>query len=298
MNKPFRPMKPPQGTLNIDDVRYPVWASIKYDGFRTAIKDGKTVLNSLRELDNLHVRTMLTSCPELEGHDGELVILPLNDNKCFNRCQSAFRARDGQPDFRFVVFDRVVPEKTFEERWVDHICMLDDDHYPDWVIIDAPILLHTRAELDAFVESVLADGHEGVILRAYGSGYKFSRSTFKDQWLLRIKPMETAEGVIVDFECEFANLNEATTNALGRSKRSSAKAGLVAKDTLGKLLVRTKRWGDVWISGFSDDFADEVWRNKEKYRGELATFAYQEIGSLEQPRLAKFKGLRSRSDMS
>lgn len=293
MNKPFRPMKPPQGTLNIDDVRYPCWASIKYDGFRTAIKDGKTVLNSLRELDNLYTRHMLTSCPELEGHDGELVILPLNDNKCFNRCQSAFRARDGQPDFRFVVFDRVVPE-NFELRWVTW----RRPTYPDWVIVDNPTLIANRDELDAFVEQVLADGHEGVILRAYGSGYKFGRSTFKDQWLLRIKPMETAEGVIVDFECEYANLNEATTNALGRSKRSSAKAGLVAKDTLGKLLVRTKRWGDVWISGFSDDFADEVWRNKEKYRGELATFAYQEIGSLEQPRLAKFKGLRSRSDMS
>lgn len=293
MIKPFRPMKPPTGTLDLNDVKYPCYASIKYDGFRVAIKDGKTVLNSLRELDNVHARNKLTSIPELEAHDGELVMLPLNDNKCFNRCQSAFRAAKGEPEFHFVVFDRI-NELTFEERWVSHT----KPDYPAWVIVDTPVKIENREQLDQYVDKVLADNHEGVCLRQGDSLYVYGRATFTKQQLLRIKPMETAEGEIVDFECEFANTNAATVNALGRSKRSSAKDGKVAKDTLGKLIVKTERWGLCKISGFSDDFADEVWQNKEKYRGELATFNFQEIGSIDQPRLAKFKGIRARADMT
>lgn len=293
MSKAFRPMKPPTGVLNIDDVIYPCYASIKYDGFRVAIKDGKTVLNSLRELDNIHAREKLTAEPTLADHDGELVMLPLNDNKCFNRCQSAFRAAGGEPEFHYVVFD-IINELTFEERWIN----TPKAKYPDWVIVDTPVKIENREQLDIFVDEVLADNHEGVILRQGGARYVYGRGGFKKQELLRIKPMETAEGEIVDFECEYENTNEAVVNALGRSKRSSNQEGLVPKDTLGKMLVKTERWGIVKISGFSDAFADEVWRNKEKFLGEFATFSYQEIGSIDQPRLAKFKGIRAKSDMT
>jgi DNA ligase-1 len=292
MEKQFKPMKPPTGVLNLDDVKYPIYGSIKYDGFRVAIKGGKTVLNSLRELDNLHARALLTSIPELEDTDGELVMLPLNDNKCFNRCQSAFRAAKGEPDFCFVVFDRI-NALTFEERWVNYT----KPAYPAWVMVDVPVLLENREELDIFIDEVLADGHEGVCLRRPDSLYKFGRGGFKTQELLRVKPMETAEGVVVGFECEYENTNEATVNALGRSKRSSAKDGLVPKDTCGKLICDTERWGKVSISGFSDAMADEIWQNKDKFMGELATFNFQEIGSIDQPRLAKFKGFRARADM-
>lgn len=293
MTKAFRPMKPPTGTLDINDVLYPAYVSIKYDGFRAAIKDGKTVLNSLRELDNLHVRNLLASEPTLQDHDGELVILPLNDNQCFNRCQSAFRAAKGEPEFRFVVFDRI-NELSFEDRWVK----FEKPEYPAWVIVDTPVRVENREQLDAFIEEVLNDNHEGVMLRQGDSEYVFGRATFKKQQLLRIKPMETAEGKIVGFECEYENTNEAVVNALGRSKRSSAKEGLIPKDTLGKLICETEQWGLVSISGFSDKFADEVWRNQHRYLGEFATFNYQAIGSISQPRLAKFKGIRAKADMS
>lgn len=290
----FKPMKPPTGTLDLDILLYPLYGSIKYDGFRTAKHNGKTVLNSLRELDNLHTRAMIENCPELEDHDGELVMLPLNDNACFNRCQGAFKRASGEPDFRFVVFDRAVEGVSFEDRWVNWTKPV----YPDWVIVDTPVLIHNRAQLDVFIEKILSDGHEGVILRQPDALYKFGRGGFKTQQLLRVKPMETAEGKIIGFECEYENTNEATVNALGRTKRSSAKEGLIPKDTLGKMIVHTERWGICKISGFSDDFADEVWRNQAKYLGELATFNFQEIGSIDQPRLAKFKGIRSRADMS
>lgn len=288
----FKPMKPPTGTLDINTVRFPCYASIKYDGFRVAVREGRTVLNSLRELDNVYTRTLL-ACPEMEGYDGELVILPLNDNKCFNRCQSAFRAAKGEPDFRFVVFDRIT-EGSFKERWVE----FDHPAYPEWVMVDRPVLIETREQLDAFVEDVLADGHEGVILRDPEGDYIFGRATFKNQTLLRIKPMETDEIRITGFICEYANTNTMERDNRGYAKRSSAKEGKVAKDTLGKLIGISEKWGEVVVSGFDDATADEVWRNKEKYIGGYATYAYQAIGSIDKPRIAKFKGFRFVGDMS
>lgn len=288
----FKPMKPPTGTLDINTVRFPCYASIKYDGFRVAVREGRTVLNSLRELDNVYTRTLL-ACPEMEGYDGELVILPLNDNKCFNRCQSAFRAAKGEPDFRFVVFDRIA-EGSFKERWVE----FNHPDYPEWVMVDRPVLIETREQLDAFVEAILADGHEGVILRDPEGAYIFGRATFKNQTLLRIKPMETDEIRITGFICEYANTNTMERDNRGYAKRSSAKDGKVAKDTLGKLIGISEKWGEVVVSGFDDATADEVWRNKEKYLGEYATYTYQAIGSIDKPRIAKFKGFRFAGDMS
>jgi DNA ligase-1 len=289
----LRLMKPPSGTLNIDDVRYPAWASIKYDGFRVGIINGKTVLNSLREVDNTYTRNMLLSVPELNMHDGELVMLPLNDNKCFNRCQSAFRAEDGQPDFRYVVFD-VVSEKSFEDRWIN----FQKPEYPSWVIVDCPVKIENREQLDLYVSEIVGMGHEGVILRQGNSLYKFGRATMKNQEVLRIKPMEDDEATVIGFECEYENINEAGVDKHGHTKRSHSKEGLIPKDTLGKLICMHPVWGELPLSGFDDETADEIWHNKEKYLGELATFRYQKMGSLLAPRLAKFKGFRCKGDMS
>ena len=286
-------MKPPTGTLEIDDVKYPCYVSLKYDGFRCAVVEGKTVLNSLRELDNLYTREKLLSTPQLDKHDGELVMLPLTDNKCFNRCQSAFRRADGEPDFRYVVFD-VINEKTFEERWIN----FTKPEYPEWVIVDTPVLIKNRQELDIFVNEAIDQGHEGVILRQGKSKYKFGRASFKTQELLRIKPMEDDEAEIVGFECEYENTNEAGVDKHGHTKRSHAQEGLIPKDTLGKLICNHPKWGKLSISGFEDDVADEIWRNQPKYMGELACFRFQKVGSLEKPRLPKFKGIRPKFDMS
>lgn len=289
----LRLMKPPTGTLNIDDVIYPTYVSLKYDGFRCAVVNGKTVLNSLRELDNTYTRNKLESAPQLEKHDGELVMLPLTDNLCFNRCQSAFRSEDGEPDFRYVVFD-VISEKTFEDRWIK----FQKPEYPEWVIVDMPVRVENRQQLNIMLDEAVEAGHEGLILRQAGTLYKFGRGTVKLQHLLRIKPMEDDEAVIVDFEWEYENTNEATVNNLGHTKRSHSKEGLIPKDTLGKLICDHPTWGLLKISGFSDADADEIWHNKEKYRGEYATFRYQKMGTLESPRLLKFKGIRAKADMS
>ena len=289
----FKPMKPPTGTLDINDVKYPCWGSIKYDGFRCSIVNNRTVLNSLRELDNLYTRAKLVSVSDLELHDGELVMLPLTDNKCFARCQSAFRSADGEPDFRYVVFD-VITEKTFEDRWIN----FEKPDYPEWVIVDTPVLIENRQQLDIYIAEIVGLGHEGIIIRQGKSKYKFGRATFKCQSVLRVKPMEDDEGVITGFICEYENTNEATVDLHGRTKRSHSKEGLIPKDTLGKLVVDHLTWGELMISGFTDEMADEIWKNKAKYLGELATFRYQKVGSLEAPRLAKFKGIRSKADMS
>ncbi len=289
----LRLMKPPSGTLDIDDVIYPCYASIKYDGFRTGVLNGRTYLNSLREVDNLHTRKMLEKHSKvLDKFDGELTVGNLTDATCFSQCQSAFGATDGEPDFTFWVFDRI-DVGAFETRWLN----FDKRKLPSFCKVVECELIRNRRQLDLYVKKRIAEGHEGVILRRPGSLYKFGRATFKTQEVLRIKPMETGEAVVTGFECEYLNTNAKEKDATGKSKRSAAQAGKVAKDTLGVLLGKCKKFGDIRVSGFTDDMADEIWRNKKKYMKAVFTYSYQGHGTVDKPRILKFKGFRSKSDL-
>lgn len=292
----FKPMKPPGGQLNIDDVKYPVWASIKYDGYRVAIHSGRTWLNSLREVDNEHTRNVLTrNSGILDLYDGELTVGDLHDPKCFNNCQSAFSSYEGEPDFTFWVFDRI-HHLSYEDRFLsyEHRPL----HYLPFVKVVEQTLISDREQLDRYVEKVLAAGHEGVMLRGKYSKYKFGRATFKTQEILRIKPLETGEATVIGFECEYENTNPRELDNHGNTKRSSHAAGRVAKDTLGKLVCADPNFGEIKLNGFTDALADEIWRNKDKYIGKLAHYTYQAHGTTDKPRILKFKGFRDAGDMT
>lgn len=287
-------MKPPQGTLNIDDVRYPCVGQIKFDGFRCAVLNGRTYTNSLKHIANEYVKWRLELYGDiLDKYDGELTTGLINDGKCFNRCQSAFTARDGKPEFEFHVFDRIV-DGDYHQRWLD----VDHSRLPSFVKVVESQWIENRAQLDEYLEKALSDNHEGIILRDPAQPYKFGRATFKTQNVLRIKPMEDAEAIVVGFEEEMENLNEAFLDERGFTKRSSHQANKRPKGILANLVCECPIFGTVKVSGFTDALAQEIWDNRERYEGAIVTYKYQKYGSLDKPRLPKFKGFRDVLDLS
>lgn len=80
--------------IDPEQLTYPVIASIKEDGYRCAIVDGKPQTRSGKQLANIYTREALEALdlPEL---DGELV---LRDSKSFNSVQSAFGSHGGKPN--------------------------------------------------------------------------------------------------------------------------------------------------------------------------------------------------------
>jgi ATP-dependent DNA ligase len=293
--KPFKPML--AHTVDVmAAVQFPVLASPKLDGIRCIIRNGEAVSRSLKPIPNKHIRDSLRGLPDM---DGELTIGDETAEDCFKRSTSGVMAHGGEPDFAFRVFDAPdLPSAPFTERkeiakrrasagagtgcaWLSHRLIAD------------------AAELAAYEAEQVAAGYEGIMLRAPDGVYKFGRSTLRAGILGKVKRFTDAEAVIIGVEELLRNENEAKTNALGRSERSTSKAGKVPGGTMGKLIVRAAGFEDFGIgTGFTAQDRAEIWDDRSAQIGRLVKFKFQACGTDARPRLPVFLGFRDPADMA
>lgn len=297
----FRPMKGEKITdEQLHLLKFPVYVSWKLDGIRCLIKEGKALTASLKPIPNRFTRDFLESHPELEGFDGELVLRNTMD---FTLVSSAFMSKDGEPDFIFAMFDRHDRgEEPFESRrevlaeW-ESSCTLG-------CFGQVRILQHVKCDtlqqVLAFEEEALNHGYEGIMIRQAYLSYKFGKASVNQGHLLKRKPMDESECIIYGFEEGEENTNEATLNERGLTKRSSCKEGKIPNGSLGKFLVRNKRFGEFKIGtglGLTHSLRCEIWENQKVYVGQIVRFKFQEMGTLDKPRLPIFLNFRNTSDM-
>ena len=278
---------------NLDKLKYPVRASIKYDGVRCIIKDGVAYSRAMKPIPNEHIQNVLRSL-DLDGYEGELV---LNGESSFSDVQSAVMSVDGEPDFKLMIFDNYRLDDIAKIR---HI-MIQLNITPDESInhVDQTTI-ENEEELLSFYDIAIGNGHEGIILRNPEAKYKFGRATENSQELMRMKPKDTTEAVVVEIIEKMKNNNEAKRNELGYKTRSSCKANLEPAGTAGAILV--EKDGLQFKLGFGKGFDDEnkkrVWNEKEELVGCLVTYEYQDLGSNGAPRHPKAIGFRHEFDMS
>lgn len=288
-------MKPMRGRkVDLDKLIFPIYVSIKGDGIRCNIYERRCRTKSLKPFPNVYTRNLLESLPVLEGLEAELTVTEdLTDPDGFNKATSAFMRYSGEPEIFMWIFD-VINGEPFYKRYE----YLQSLSLPPFARVLTQSLIQTREDLDNYISQVLSQGHEGVIIRHYDSLYKFGMATIKEGQFLKFKPFEDDEAVFVGIEEGMHNINEKVVNELGRSKRSSSKEGMVPSGTAGAILGEHPLWGILKISGFKDDIASDMFNNVEKYMGQLVTFRYQVHGTMNSPRLPKFKGFRSKDDIS
>jgi DNA ligase-1 len=127
--------------------------------------------------------------------------------------------------------------------------------------------------------------------------YKHGRSTPKEGWLLKVKRFVDAEAVVIGVVEQEHNVNEATRDALGRAKRSSAKAGKRKTGMLGALLVRDVKTGVEFAigSGFDEAARRELWLTHVV--GRLVKYKSQPSGAKVAPRFPVFLGFRDEGDL-
>lgn len=300
----FRPML--AATLkDASTVSYPVLVSRKYDGIRCVLRGGKALARSLKPIPNRHIRRVLEGLGEAaDGFDGELM---LPHPATFHMVSSAVMSEDKPPpcDWFFVVFDRVpsIPgegfvsrvrgvRQAFEEygeRWPAHVVPCEQ------VWIDAPEAL---ADFEA---KTIAEGHEGVMLRALEGPYKFGRATLREGYLSKLKRFVDSEAEIVDVLELQHNHNETFVGELGQTKRRTLKAGKVDGGVAGKLVVRDLTTGVVFRIGtgvgLTWELRARLWRCRDIVKGRIVRYRYQEHGQKDKPRIASFQGFRDRRDM-
>ena len=159
-------------------------------------------------------------------------------------------------------------------------------------------------ELDAYEAQQLADGFEGVMLRDPVGPYKCGRATENQGWLLKLKRFVDSEARIIDFEEQMHNDNEAETNELGLTKRSSAQDGKVPAGTLGKFVVEEvgkAPWTEPFRVGTGEGLTQElrlkIWKNRSLFKGRIIKYKYQPHGVKDAPRIPIFLGFRDPRDM-
>jgi DNA ligase-1 len=117
--------------------------------------------------------------------------------------------------------------------------------------------------------------------------------------LQKIKRFTDSEAVIVDFEERLHNENEATTDLLGHTKRSSHQENMVKTGTLGALRVRDVNTQIEFKigTGYDDDLRQDIWDNKNHYTKLLVKYKYQAAGAKDAPRFPVFIGFRNENDL-
>lgn len=279
-------------------ISYPVYASPKLDGIRCSIVNGRALTRTLKAVPNKHIFECLSQA-HLSGLDGELIVGEPTSKTCYTDSVSNVMAFDKTPHFTYYVFDLHNVDSPYSSRRMDLIDKLRTMVGAPYICVLEQNILYNEDELLAYESEKVTEGYEGVILRAPHAPYKFGRSTVKEGYLLKVKRFEDSEAEIIGFEEEMFNGNEAQTNELGRTKRSTAQAGLLGKNTLGAFLVRDIYTGVEFSigTGLTALERQSHWLNRDTSLGGILKYKFFPVGVKDKPRHPVFLGWRSSLDL-
>lgn len=286
----FAPLLSGKAPSDLRTLTFPLLASPKLDGIRCVKVNGRALTRSMKPIPNKFVREWIeANLPD--GIDGELV-LQGKWTAPFAEVTSAIMSRDGQPRFCFAAFDLLCCPETglfkmngrdlpFEDR-IDALrhVLAPHDHDGSSRYATAAVVPHEVVrdydELVAITIRHVDAGYEGTMLRDPKGRYKFGRSTTKESILLKVKHFEDEEAVIVGIEEEMENTNEAKTDALGHTERSTKKEGMVGKGRAGRLLCRFKDGAEFGVgSGLTDQLKADLWDASRHSDGIAGIFGSQ-----------------------
>ena len=282
-----------------DKLVYPVYATQKLDGIRSLkIKNFGVVSRTFKPIANKHIRETLDAILPFQA-DGEIL-----SGTTFQECTHAVMSFEGTPEFKYNMFD-LVTEGLEDEAYLVRIEKLKNwyetlaPEHKNIIQLVLPTKLNNKAEVEAYEQSCLDQGFEGVILRSGTSPYKSGRSTLREQYLTKVKRFEDSEAIVMGYEELMNNNNVATKDNFGRSERSSHKDNLSGAGVLGAFLVRdikTKKEFRIG-SGFTMQQRKDYWEAKETLVGKLLKYKFFPVGQKDLPRHPIALGFRDPSDL-
>lgn len=279
---------------DISKLRFPLIASPKIDGIRCLIVDAKPVSRKFIDIPNKYIQKNLSK-KKFEGLDGELTV-----GKNFQDCTSGVMSHDGKPDFIYWVFDRVVSD--LQAPYVARLKNIElIKQLPSFVKIVPYTWVYAEEDLLAYEADCIDQGFEGVCVRDPHGEYKCGRSTFRQQWLLKLKRFTDSEAKILSVYEQETNTNTKTRDNLGNAKRSTAKAGKKKVGTLGGFnvvdLKSKQKFKVATGQGLTAAKRKELWKVKTTLVGKIIKYRYQDHGTKDKPRIPIMLGFRDERDM-
>lgn len=300
---------------------YPVWGMPKIDGVRGLQPQDKLVGRSLDEFKGFGV-TDLLSHPEHAGFDGEItlgfspVALP-GESLCAQTTGAvgAFKGVTEPADLHWWLFDLVTPETVGMEyagRYANLRERVSKSPFSRLRLVPYEVIFNAD-EAKAFAAKCLADGFEGAVFRNPRAAVKEGRPTKAGQQFMRFKPWADFEILVTAVVEEETNTNEAKKNTLGKTERSSAKAGKVKNGKVGAVVgtvikdVTCPFTGRVLFPAgmtitagagrMKDAEAKAFFEDQTTVVGRIAKIKHLAYGVMDQPRMATFECLRDPVDM-
>lgn len=303
---------------DLDTITLPKIILPKIDGVRGINLFGGMTGRSLKQHKN-RFTTSIFSHSGMLGFDGELAAAELTHPNLCSLTTSAVGTIQGEPFVTWNVFDYIRPE-TYRMPYRERIMQLDRELFKlqaDGVPYSERIRMvdfwtaSTLEDLLAAHEYFLAKGYEGTIARDPEGIHKNGRCTDREQAYLRLKPFIDAEIVVTRLEEGETNNNEATTNALGQTERSSHKANMVPNGMVGAMYgnlledliyrgtLLFPKGMEVKVSAGKLTHAQRkfFWENPNQLVGSVVKFQTLPIGIKDKPRMGTYQSHRLRSDM-
>lgn len=275
---------------DLDSLRFPLLASPKLDGIRALkVKEG-LLSRTLKFIPNNHIQEAARAWPV--GLDGELIVGRPTDKDVYRNTVSGVMKTAGNPNFTFWVFDQHDRQASYQDA-LESLQQAAAQHISVEVLNQE--VIGDLNGLLAYEAQQVELGFEGVILRDPHAPYKFGRSTAKEGYLLKVKRFEDSEALVIGVVEEQHNGNEATKDNLGRTKRSTAKAGKTGKGTMGTLVCRDLKTGVEFEIGTGFTAADraEYFRNPPN----IVRYKFFPVGVKDKPRHPVFLGVRDERDL-
>lgn len=296
MTKHFRIMK--GDPVDPKYLRYPLYVSPKFNGFRGYTKDGIVYTASSKPFKN---RLLQEAFGDINDLDGEFVVGdPADGHNSLEKTSSVVTSQKPIDDLRFYVFDWI---GDLDMPYSDRLKRIIGDGFMARYackVIRAPYeTAHCWDDVLRIERRYVEEGWEGIITRDPNATYKCGRSTAREAYMGKRKQFIDAEFEIIGFEERMHNTNEATTNERGLTQRSSAQAGKVGRGDLGALICRTKEGHTFGVgTGFTDEQRAAYWKIRDDLVGQFAKVKYHAVGSHEVPVLPVFLQIRPKEDMT
>jgi len=292
---------------NTDKLTFPVFVQYKIDGVRMLVRDSVATGRSMKKYKNLKM-TEYFSQDCFNGFDMEIGVTYPNDPDLCRLSTSLVNTIKGELPKFAVVFDYldescignsepfIYRMKALEGYMAD--CDLPDDVE---LIYSKQYKIESREELEEFYTKALEMGYEGLIIRDQNAVHKSGRCTVREGAYLRMKPTGDSEGVVQSVEEAYENLNEAKTNELGHTERSTHKENMKPKGMIGALWLKDIHSGDVVKVGAGKLTHEErkyYFDNQGEIVGELVKYAFLATGKKDKPRHPRYISHRAWEDLS
>ena len=302
----------------LEKLKLPVIGQPKIDGVRALTQNAKLVGRSLKAFAAPFMGEYF-SRPELDNLDGEMTLgdQPNSTNRLCHATTGALGRVKGvttMDDFHWWVFDDLTdPTLPYLERFRKAAARTEALNDQRVHLVPHTLILYTMDEVREFIAWCYDNGFEGAMFKNMEAPHKEGRATQTGQQMWRVKPWMDSEMLVTGFTEGETNLNQATTNALGRTERSSAKAGKVPNGTVGaihgtvlqdihcpmtgNLLFRSGLPITIGPGEMTEAEAKHYFEHSDELVAHIAKFKHMTHGIKDLPRMATFISLRLKEDM-